>query len=78
MPDPSATRRHHSLPMRHGNPNRREVWRVIQAEERKLSSSWSFKISLEGSSSRGGASRKTATGHESGQSVMGRRKGAFG
>ena len=36
------------------------------------------KIILEGSSSRGGASRKTATGRESGQSVAGRRKGAFG
>jgi len=33
-------------------------------------------ISLEGSSSRSGASRKTATGHEPGQNVVGRRKGA--
>ena len=36
------------------------------------------RISLEESSSRGGASRKTATGHELGQSVAGRRNGAFG
>ena len=34
-------------------------------------------ISLEGSSSRGGASRKTAMGHESSQSVASKRKGAF-
>ena len=34
--------------------------------------------SLEGSSSRGGASRKIATECEPGQSVAGRRKGAFG
>ena len=36
------------------------------------------RISLEGSSSRGGASRKTATGRELGQSVVGKRKGALG
>jgi len=35
-------------------------------------------ISFEGSSSRGGVSRKTATGREPGQSVTGRIKGAFG
>ena len=35
------------------------------------------RISLEGSSLQGGPSRKTATGRESGQSVAGRRKGAF-
>ena len=35
-------------------------------------------ITLEGSSSRGGASRKTATGREPNQSVAERRKGAFG
>ena len=35
-------------------------------------------ISLKGSSSRDGASRKTVTRRESGQSVTGRRKGAFG
>jgi len=34
--------------------------------------------SLEGSSSRGGASRKTITGRESGQNVAGKRKNAFG
>ena len=36
------------------------------------------RISLEGSLSRGGALRKIATGHEPGQSVVGRRNGAFG
>jgi len=30
--DPSATRRRHSQPRRQGNPERREVWRVIQAD----------------------------------------------
>jgi len=35
-------------------------------------------ISLKESSSRGGSSRKTVTGREPGQSVVGRRKGAFG
>ena len=35
------------------------------------------RINLEGSSSRGGSSRKTATGCEMGESVTGRRKGAF-
>ena len=35
-------------------------------------------ISLEGSSSRGEASRKIAMGHELGQNVAGRRNGAFG
>ena len=34
-------------------------------------------ISLEGILSRGGVSRKTAMGHELGQSIMGRRNGAF-
>ena len=34
--------------------------------------------SLEGGSSRGGASRKTATGRELGQSVARKRKGRFG
>jgi len=36
------------------------------------------RISLEGSSSRGRASRKTAMGRELGQSVVGKRKGALG
>ena len=35
-------------------------------------------ISLEGNSSRGGASRKTTRGREPGQSVVRRRKSAFG
>jgi len=34
-------------------------------------------INLKGSSSHGGASRKTVTGHEPGQSVVGMRKRAF-
>ena len=37
-----------------------------------------LRISFEGSSSRGGASRKTASGRELSQSVTGRRNGAFG
>ena len=36
------------------------------------------RISLEGSSSRGGASKKTTMGRELGQSVAIRRKGVFG
>ena len=36
------------------------------------------RINLKWSSPRGGVSRKTATGHESGQSITGSRKGAFG
>jgi len=36
------------------------------------------RINLEGSSSPGGASNKTVTGHEPGQSVAGRRNGALG
>ena len=32
--------------MRQGNPERREVWMVIQAEGRKLNSRWSFKDKL--------------------------------
>jgi len=51
------------------NPERREVWRVIQAERRKHSSRWSFWDKLERSSSRGGTSRKTAIRREMGQSV---------
>ena len=35
------------------------------------------RINLEGSSSRGGASRKTTTGREPVQSVAGKRKGAL-
>ena len=49
------------------------MWRVIQAEGRKLSSRWVLRISLEESSSRGGASRKTATGCEHGQSFTGKK-----
>ena len=51
--------------------------KVIQDEGRKLSSRWSFKDKL-GNSSQGGASRKTVTGRELGQSVAGRRKGGSG
>ena len=36
------------------------------------------RISLEGSSLRGGASRKTAMRHEPSQNVAGKRKGALG
>ena len=53
------------------------MWRVIQAEGRKLSLNGVSRVSLEGSSSRGGASRKTATGRESGQSVVGKRNDAL-
>ena len=46
MPDSSATRRRYSQPRRQGNPERREVWRVMQAEGRNLGSRWSFKDKL--------------------------------
>ena len=46
MPDPSVTRRHHNQLRRQGNPRRREVWRVIQGEGKKLSLRWSFKDKL--------------------------------
>jgi len=78
MLDSSGTRRHHSQTRRQGNPGRREVWRVIQAEKRNTIRGGVSRISLKGSSSRGGASKKTATGRDSGQSVAGRRKVAFG
>jgi len=32
--------------MRHDNPERRELWRDIQAEGRKLGSRWSFRDKL--------------------------------
>jgi len=47
MPDLSATRCHYGEPRRHGNPERREVWKVIQAKGRKLSSRWNFRDKLE-------------------------------
>jgi len=43
MSDLSTIRRHHSQPRRQGNPERREVWRAIQVEGRKLGLRWSFK-----------------------------------
>ena len=46
MPDLSARRRRHSQPKRQGNPERREVWSVVQAEGKKLSLKWSFKDKL--------------------------------
>jgi len=44
--DPSAIRCRHSQPRRHGNPGKREVWRVIQAEKRELNLRWIFKDKL--------------------------------
>ena len=52
--------------------------RVIQAEGRNSVQDGVSGISLEGRSSRGEASRKTAATRESGQSVERRRKGTFG
>ena len=46
----------------------------IQAEEKNSVQSAVSMISLEGSSSRGGASMKTTTGCELSQSVVGKRK----
>ena len=51
---------------------------VIQAEEKKLNSRWSFRDKLERKLIARGVSRKIATGRELGKSVAGRRKGAFG
>ena len=53
------------------------MWRVIQAERRKLNLRWSFKNKLGRELIAGGASRKTATKRELGQSVAGRRKDVF-
>ena len=77
MSDLSATSRHHSQPRRQKNPRRREVCRVIQAEEGNLVRGGVSRINLEGSSSRGRASRKIATGYEPGQSVAGKRNSAL-
>ena len=54
------------------------MWRVIQAEEKKLNSRWSFKDKLGREFIAGRVSRKTVTGREPGQSVARKRKGAFG
>ena len=55
------------------------MWRVIyKLKKENLVRGGVSRISLEESLSRGEASRKTATGRESGQSVGERRKGAFG
>jgi len=60
------------------NPERREVWRDIQAEERKLRSRWSFRDKLERELIARWSFKKDCTDHELGQSVAGKRKGAFG
>ena len=78
MLDSSATRRRYSQPRIQGNPGRRKVWRVKQAEGSKHSSKWSFKDKLERHSSRGGASKKITMRHELGQSITEKRKGALG
>ena len=57
---------------------RTEAWRNIQAERRKLSSTWSFRDKLGRELIASGASKKTATRRESSQSVTGRRNGTFG
>ena len=59
------------------NSGRREVWRVIQAERRNSVRGGLLGISLEMSSSRGGASRKTAIRHEPDQNVTRRRRCTF-
>jgi len=51
------------------------IYKLKEGNSVRYRVSW---ISLKGSSSRGRASRKTVTRRESGQSVAGRRKGAFG
>ena len=54
------------------------MWSVIQVKEENTVRGGVSRISLEETSLRGGASRKTATRRESGQSVTERRKAAFG
>jgi len=54
------------------------MWRVIQLKEGNSVRCEISEISFEGSSSRVGTSKKTATGCGPGQSVAGRRKSAFG
>ena len=56
------------------NPERREVWRIIQAEGRKLSLRMSFKDKLGREFIAGGALRKIATRRESCQSVVGEKR----
>ena len=54
------------------------MWRVIQTEGKKPSLRRSFKDKLGREFIRGGASRKTTTRRDPGQSIAGRRNGAFG
>jgi len=77
MPYPSARRRHHMYPRRQINPERREVWMDIQAERKNSVRGGVSGLSLEGSSSRGGALRKATRGCESDQGVAGKSHGAF-
>jgi len=67
MSDPSEIRRRHSQPRRQ-----------YKLKEGNLVQGGVSRITLEGSSSRDGASRETATGCEPGQSVAGKKKGALG
>ena len=67
MSDPSETRCHHS-----------QLRRQYKLKEENLVQDGVSRISLEGSSSRDGASREIAKGCEPGQSVAGKRKGALG
>ena len=60
-----------------GYPGMREVWRLCKLKEGNSVRGRVSRISLEGSSSRGGDSRKSATGREQDQSVARKRKGAF-
>jgi len=54
------------------------VWRVIQAEGRKLISRWSFKDKFGREFIMRWSFKETATGSEPDQSVARKRKGAFG
>ena len=55
--------------MRHGNSERKEVWRIIKLKKGNSIRDGISEISLERRSSRGEASRMTATKREPGQSV---------
>ena len=77
MPDPSATRRRHSPQKDRVILEGDKCEGLYKLKEENSVRGGVLRISLEGSSSRGRASMKTATGRKSGQSVVRRRKGAF-
>ena len=78
MPNPSATRHHHISQRDRVILEGEKCGESYKLKERNSVRGGVLRISLKGSSLRGGASRMTAIGHEPGQSVVGKRNGALG